>query len=565
MGFQPEIEIPKNVSINVKWLEHNYDNVKKALGHFLLYPDLFLDMITPKNSSFKLFFYQRIMLRVMIRFRYIFIDAPRAGSKSFIAVIAGYLKCMFLPNTRYFLCAPGKGQSVQILQPKIKEIWNNWPFLKKELIKSNMGADYTTLVFKNGSVFEIVGALSSSRGQRFTSGIIEEVRDHDGTVLNEVVLPTLNVDRRTMLGQLDPTEPNQQLTFVTSAGTKGTYAYERLCELFVQSIVSPKSTFVMGFSYRLPQREGLLNKSYIEDLKLSSTLHADSFSREYLSVWTGGSSDAWLRYDKLSSYRKIFNPEKKKKNGGNPETFYYISVDVARVGVNTSIQVWKVYPTPTFFRKILVNIYTLHDLHFGLQSIEIKKLISLFDPRQVLIDGTGMGVGLVDFLVIDQVDENGVFYPGYASCNDNEYSKYKGEKILYILKATPKLNSQIHTNFYNQISNGNCRFLINEQEAKSKLNAMKMSLTMRPIDKLHRIAPHMETTKLFDEICNLKIKNVIGDTTVEQINRRIPKDRFSAAEYALWGIKPFEDAYYKKKRTSKIGLKNFIMFNKGGD
>lgn len=40
-------------------------------------------------------------------------------------------------------------------------------------------------------------------------GIIDEVRDHDGTTLSEVVLPLMNVDRRTVLGELDETEPNQ--------------------------------------------------------------------------------------------------------------------------------------------------------------------------------------------------------------------------------------------------------------------------------------------------------------------------------------------------------------------
>ena len=33
---------------------------------------------------------------------------------------------------------------------------------------------------------------------------------------------------------------------ITSAGSKGSYAYDRLIELFAQSIVSPESTFVWG-------------------------------------------------------------------------------------------------------------------------------------------------------------------------------------------------------------------------------------------------------------------------------------------------------------------------------
>lgn len=77
-------------------------------------------------------------------------------------------------------------------------------------------------------------------------GIIDELRDHDGDLLSEVVLPLMNVDRRTENGTLDLSEPNQQQIYITSAGVKGSYAYEKLIELFVQSIVSPKTTFVWG-------------------------------------------------------------------------------------------------------------------------------------------------------------------------------------------------------------------------------------------------------------------------------------------------------------------------------
>ena len=49
---------------------------------------------------------------------------------------------------------------------KLKEIWTIFPFLKKELVKANMGRDYVTLVFRNGSIFDVVGALDTTRGGR---------------------------------------------------------------------------------------------------------------------------------------------------------------------------------------------------------------------------------------------------------------------------------------------------------------------------------------------------------------------------------------------------------------
>ena len=561
------IAIPKNMHINEFFLQKNFKNMEDLLTFYLNYPDIFIDHITPANSNFTLFFYQRIFLRASLRYRYHYCVAPRAFSKSFLSILAGFLRCMFLPKSKFFICAPGKEQGAKIAAEKINELLGLFPILEKELVKKNMSKDYVTLVFKNGSIFDVVGALDSTRGGRRSGGIIDEVRDHDGDTLSEVVLPLMNVDRRMANGKLDETEPHQAQIYITSAGTKGSFAYDKLIELFVQSIISPHTTFVWGCDYRVPMLHGLLNKTFVEELKLSPTYKEDSFAREYLSIWSGGSSESWINYDNLSKYSKILNPEKERKDRGNKEIFYYISVDVARIGVLTSIQIFKITPKENYFYKQLINSIGLHDMHFSLQAIELKKLYMKFKPKEILIDGTGLGVGLLDFMVIEQLGEDGIIYPPLASMNDEEYSKFPGEKVIYVLKATPSLNSRIHSTCFSQIANGHIRFLVKEQEAKSKLMATKKGLKMKPLDRLARLAPHLETSKLFDEICNLRLRNSgvnNQDIVVEQINRRINKDRFSAFEYGLWRIREFEDKYYKNKKNKKRDIKKFLMFSKGG-
>ena len=87
---------------------------------------------------------------------------------------------------------------------------------------------------------------------------------------------------------------------------------------------------------------------------------------------------------------------------------------------------------------------------------------------------------------------------------------------------------------------------------------------MHAITRLKKLAPYIETTKLFEEICNLRVKQLSGNTQVEQINRKINKDRFSAFEYGLWRIKNFEDEYIKKKKRKKTSLSKFLLYSKGG-
>ena len=60
---------------------------------------------------------------------------------------------------------------------------------------SKKSKDDVNYVFKNGSVINILAAKESSRGQRRTGGLMEECVLIDQTALNEIIIPTTNVDR----------------------------------------------------------------------------------------------------------------------------------------------------------------------------------------------------------------------------------------------------------------------------------------------------------------------------------------------------------------------------------
>lgn len=172
-GVRDGIEIEKGVVLNEDYLKEHFDEIGDMFSIFSAYPDIYLDLIKPQDSNFELFFYQRITLRAVMRYKDIFITAPRAFSKSFITILGLILQCVFIPGTKRFICAPNKNQSAQIAKEKIVEIYDHWPLLRKEVIggeisdtPGNFGKDYVTLKFRNGSQFDVVGALDSQRGGR---------------------------------------------------------------------------------------------------------------------------------------------------------------------------------------------------------------------------------------------------------------------------------------------------------------------------------------------------------------------------------------------------------------
>ncbi len=579
-GYREGIEIEKGIILNEDYLQNNYDKLGSVLSEWTAYPDVYLDVISPEDSNFTLFFYQRITLRAVMRFKDIYITAPRAFSKSFITILGMILQCIFIPGTKRFICAPNKNQSAQIAKEKIVEIYDHWPLIRREIIggdisdtPGNFGKDYVTLKFRNGSQFDVVGALDSQRGGRRHGGLIDEIRDHEEQPINEIVLPLMNVSRRLPDNTVNEKEPNQQVISMTSAGVKTSFAYDRLIDTFENSIIDPEHNFCFGCDYRVPVLHGLLDKTFINKLKMSPSYNEESFAREYMSIWSGSSEEAWFNYDKLQKYRKIKNPETHSNFRPNANQFYLLSVDVGRIHDQTVVCVFRVNVSNMGkYAATLVNIIILgrqaDSKTFARQAIDLKRIIRDFNPREVVIDTNGLGVGLGDEMIRPQYDEFGEYYPAYGFHNDDEYRKTQPKDaplILYSLKASGPLKSKIHGNTYSRLSGGLVRFLIKEQEAKNALLATKAGQKMSVEQRVKRLMPHEMTTKLFEEMANLRLKRTGAsmDIVLEQINTRFPDDKYMSFAYGLWRIKELEEEQSRRVRRRGSGSRRLVFFTGG--
>lgn len=577
--FRDGIELEKGVVITEEWLKKNEELLYDCWNIYAAYPDIYLDMIKPKNSNFDLFPYQRVFLRACMRYTTLYITAARATSKTFLSILAKYLQCMFIPNHIGSIVAPNKNQAAKISKQKIQEIWRIWPLLQNELEiyqgepHANFGKDYCDLYFKNGSRLSIVGALDSDRGLRTHATLIDEVRDQDGDMISEVILPQMNVSRRMDNGLVNPYEKiNTQVIYATSAGMKSSFAYEALLDTFEGAIIDPKRYFCIGLDYRIPVMHGLIDGEHVRKLKLSPSYNEQTFASEYMGTWLGGSEESWFQFDKISKYRKIKNPEWKQKYRGNPFIFYLISVDVGRLSDQTVACIFRVNIRDGKYYSTLVNLEVLgrqaESKTFTRQAADLKKLIERYNPREVVIDCNGLGIGLADEMIKNQVDEFGHILPAYGFFNNDDYKKIQPKdaaQILYSMKANGPLNSKIHSNAYARLNSGFVRFLITEQEARSMLLATKAGSKMSFEKRVKRLMPHELTTKLFEEMANLRLKKTGLDIALEQINSRFPKDKYSAFAYGQWRIKELEEIEQKKqKRKLSFGNRSLIFFTEGG-
>lgn len=155
-------------------------DLEKYYELWLSYPDKLAYQLLPIDTSFRLYPFQTFILRINQRYQKTFGVATRGYSKSFIAVLGKILKCILLPGTKEAMVAEHKNQAAQIGREKINELFNLMPLLKQEIrwekgSQTTMGEDYIRLVFKNGSIFDIVGLTDTTRGGRRNGMLLEEV------------------------------------------------------------------------------------------------------------------------------------------------------------------------------------------------------------------------------------------------------------------------------------------------------------------------------------------------------------------------------------------------------
>lgn len=288
------------------------------------------------------------------------------------------------------------------------------------------------------------------------------------------------------------------------------------------------------------------------------------------SEWTGTVDDAFFDGDRFDECRRVPIPEWEYSEKIGKLGYYVIAVDVARSVKKGQCQsvacVLKVLPQPEGRSiKKLVNMVVIKTMHFEDQAIELKKLYFKYKARRLIIDGNGVGAGLVDFLTVPSTLPDGSTLPDMGVFNDVD-NQYKRKRTLdceldaiYIVKANASFNTDAYTIMQMEIQSGRVHFLISERLAQEKLLSTKIGQGMTPEERAKRINPHVLTTILKDEILNLRQSNEGINIILKQANKKITKDKFSALLYGLYYIKHEEDDRRKKKK--KFNASEWCLMN----
>ena len=142
------------------------------------------------------------------------------------------------------------------------------------------------------------------------------------------------------------------------------------------------------------------------------------------------------------------------------------------------------------------------------------------------------------------------------------YKKIKGPDVendaMYLIKANAAINTEAHTYVQTQMYSGKVRFLIDENQAKTKLMSTKVGQNMTPDKRAEELMPLTQTTMLKEQMLNLVEENEGTNIILKQSNKGIKKDKFSAFEYGMYYVKQEED---RKKKRKKRNIAEMVFYS----
>ena len=555
----------KQTNKEVLTADSKYERIMEGLGAWISYyranPVRFLidyfgmEWIRP---------FQQVMIMFMFRSNYLMTIASRGMGKSMIVAAFLCAYCTLYPGTKVCIAAGQRGQSINVLLKIVEEFMPQSPNLRNEILKTNTSPSEGYIYWKNGSVIKVVTARDSARSARAHIIIMDEFRLIDKSVVDKVLRKFKAGQRRPNFynkPEYDdkveankikyPKEPNKEI-YLSSAYYKYHWSWAKF-KAFFKSMIKGESYMVFGFPYQLPVAEGYYPEEQIREEMQEDDFDSIAWSMEMDSLFWGSSEKAFFNFDYIDRVRRIskalypkpyyalLNDPKYKYEPKRNGEIRLLAMDIATQGGAkndaTCFVVMQLIPTLSnqYIRNV-VYLTTLDGGHTFDQALTARRLFDDFDCDYIIVDTNGVGVGVFDNLVIDQVDdERNIVYPAWSCINDEKMAERckepEAEKLIYSIKATAQFNSDAAVYLRDCIQRGKVRLLINEIEANEQLNKSKQYQSLLVDDQVMFQEPYYQTTAMIQEMVNLDYTTVNGKIKVVEASG-MRKDRYSAISYA---------------------------------
>lgn len=299
--------------------------------------------------------------------------------------------------------------------------------------------------------------------------------------------------------------------------------------------------------------------------------------------WFGADEGAFFDFDSISKNRRINYPMLPDKTaallGGDRRIKIQpkqngekriLSADIALMSShkhnNDASAVFINQMLPTKAGRYTSNIIygdTFEGMHTEDQALVIRKLYEEFQCDYIVLDCTGLGLGVFDALVRDIVDpESGEVYPALSCCNNPEMAERcttrGAEKVIWAIKGSAALNSDCAVLLREGFRSSKIRLLITEYDGEGLLKDIKGYQSLSPLEKITLQKPYVHTTLLINEL--VKLQHEEAGNRVRVFERPgMRKDRYSSLAYNYYVALQIENKY-SRSRTSGLNPGDIFMF-----
>ena len=523
-------------------------------------------------------FQQIILVLISLSTNFMFL-ASRGIGKTFILAVFCVIRCILYPGSLVVVTAKTRGQAYEVIDKIEKILIPKSALLRSEINfkRSAFNLQKAEVVFFNTSCIRVVTANDNSRHFRANVLLVDEYR--------MIPLETLNtVLREFLVGSRDAgylrepqyrhlAERNMEL-YASSCWYTSHWSYRLAQDYLNNMMTTGKKYNICGLPYQLAVRDGIQSKEAIEDKMTESTFSAVKFQMEQEALWFSDTDGGLYSYSDIartckidypmlpSSVTELIHDPKIVIPAKRSGEYRILSADIAVMASatnknnNDATSIFINQMAPTKSGRYLNNIvYTenYEGAHTEDQALIIRKMYEEYDCDYIVIDSKGVGWGVLDLLLRDQVDyATGQIYPALSCCNDDDIaarcSNPRAPKVIWAVKASSQFNSECAMGLREAFRQGVIRLLKQEYDCEEQLYAIKGWDKLSPAEQLTVRMPYVNTTLLINELINLEYE--VKDTGIRVHEKSgMRKDRYSSLSYNLYVARELERKLQRPRRT----------------
>lgn len=433
----------------------DYDAINRmsaafTISFFRWYPDYFADLCRSEDARYRLELPQRLMLRIIARYRNVYITGVRGLTKTYCLLLGRMIKGMLYPGVVMRYCAPNLKQAAALATQAFHQIERDYPIIASHWQIKHDAQDSFLITTPYGSEFGMYSPRGDNNSETDAEEIGQEGNDpFDMRRYEEDVLPACRLVRMAA-GVPDPYCIQQQHIHISNACRKQNPAFykHRAACLKEMQTGEPYEGYVIDLSWKTALLCNIRNIAYVKDQR--SRLTEAAWKREMCGLYTGESENPLIPDEKLTASRRNLLME--ASHSGDPRAIYIVSHDVSYADDPKNAKCADVVLKLTLFEDIerrdkyrkqvvYVDNYPPPKTDY-LQAQRVRSLWTKFcmtggQPTYIVVDAQAYGTGVVEELMKPTNDGS----PTLCCVNHAAFQSIEQPgslPVIYPMKATPR-------------------------------------------------------------------------------------------------------------------------------